>query len=558
MDLHPLALTGILWAGTAIWIFFIILTNRKSHPKALFYLFFVEMWERFSYYGMRGLLTLYMIASMQEGGFGLAQSEAYGIYAAYGAMVYLTPILGGFLAEYVTGYRKAIIWGAVLMTAGHVAMAVENQTVFIVALGLLILGNGFFKPNISSLIGKLYPEGDPRRDSGFTIFYMGINVGAFLTGFTCGTIGQEYGWHYGFGLAGIGMAIGLVMFLIAQAQGVLENQGFQTREAKERKVGGLPAEGLVYIGSFLLLPALYFLIIRNDFVDYMLMVAGGGLVAFMIFHSFSYGKVLRERMWVIVVLLFFTTMFWAFFELAGSALNVFTENNVNKEIPLGFMTLTLKASNFQSFNPLFIILFAPLFSFMWDILGRYNMEPAAPVKFGFGLVLLGAGFLVLQLGTSSVVEGMMPAMFIILLYLLHTLGELALSPVGLSLVTKLSPPRIVGFMMGFWFLSSSIAHQVGKPIAQLTAVPKTAGPEESLEAALEVFTILGWIAIGAGVFLWLLSPLLIKWMHKEAIGHLPPEAEEPPIDHAPAPSFAAQEADPTGIKADEKGIQRDG
>lgn len=507
--MSPYTVTAISWIGVLFWIGIVIAINRKTHPKALFYLFFVEMWERFSYYGMRALLVLYMTAKLVEGGLGHSEKSAYGIYAAYGALVYLTPLLGGLLAEKVVGYRKAIVWGAFLMMMGQFGLMIKNPGIFFAALALLVLGNGFFKPNISSLIGKLYKEGDPARDGGFTIFYMGINVGAFLTGVTCGTVGQLEGWHYGFGLAGVGMALGLIIFYFANKSGVLEDKGYIPESAKDKKLIGISWQALVYIGTFFLIPLVYLLLVNNQIMDIILGIVGIGMIAFILWYSSKHDKVQMQRLWVIVVLLIFTTMFWTFFELAGSALNLFTDKNISKD----FFGVTLATSNFQSFNPLFVFLFAPLYSWLWIKLGKLKVEPAAPIKFGFGLILLGCGFLILVLGKSFVVAGMMPAIFMVLLYLLHTLGELTLSPIGLSLVTKLAPKTLVAFLMGFWFLSSSIAHQAGKFIAYLTAVDETVSVEQSLEIGLNVFGKLGLIGVSAGIFLFLISPILTKWMH---------------------------------------------
>jgi proton-dependent oligopeptide transporter, POT family len=504
----------IAWVAVIAWIAFVIFTNRKVHPKALFVLFMVELWERFSYYGMRALLVLYMVAEVLPGnvksGFGFNDSEAYGIYGAYGALVYLTPIFGGLLADRYLGFRKAIVWGAILMAAGQFTLMIQDQTIFFLGLGLLILGNGFFKPNISSMIGKYYPAGDPRRDGAFTIFYMGINIGAFLTPLTCGTVGQLEGWRYGFMLAGIGMVLGLLIFLWAQKKGYLEDKGHVPEEGETKKFFGIPAKNMIYVGTFFLLPIVWLLVVKNDVVDVLLFSFGAFMVVYMIYLSTKYDKVAKERMWVIVLLLFFTTVFWTFFELAGSAMNPFTERHVDRVL----FGIPFETSNAQSFNPLFIMLFAPVFAWLWIKMSKAKIEPSAPVKFGAGLILLGAGFLVLNLGKGAAINAMVPAMFLVFLYLLHTLGELALSPVGLSLVTKLAPEKIVAFMMGFWFLSSSIAHQAGKHIARLTAVNGTdATPEQSLELALNVFNNLGLFAVGAGLFLFLLSPMIKRWMH---------------------------------------------
>lgn len=525
--MHPAyKLMLIAWVCVAAWVAFVIFTNRKVHPKALFGLFMVELWERFSYYGMRAILVLYMISELSKGGFGYEDAKAYGIYGAYGALVYLTPILGGYFADKMMGFRKAIIWGSLLMAAGQFTLFLDNQTTFFIGLALLVVGNGFFKPNISSMIGKFYKQGDPRRDGAFTIFYMGINIGAFLTPLTCGAIGEIEGWKYGFLTAGIGMLLGYVIFVWIQNQGWLtttvtdNNLDYDTLNVKPvglppESVGstsmfGIPAKIFPYVMTLVMVPVCWGLIVQNDIVDVMLAVVAIGVLGYLLFMASKYPNEQKQRIWVVVLLLLFTTVFWTFFELAGSALNVFTERNVNKN----FMGMDLTTTFFQSVNPLFIMVFAPVFSWLWIKLSNSGKEPAAPYKFAVGLLLLGAGFLFLNLGKASAVEGLVPAFFLIMLYLLHTLGELSLSPVGLSLVTKLAPAQIVGFVMGIWFLSSSIAHQAGKHIAKLTAVDAgTATPVETLAKAMGVFNNIGFFAIGCGVLLLLLGPMISRWMH---------------------------------------------
>jgi POT family proton-dependent oligopeptide transporter len=577
------------WLICAVWIGFVIFVNRKVHPKVLFFLFMVELWERFSYYGMRAILVLYLTGKAVTGGFAISKDAAYGVYAAYGALVYLTPLAGGFLADKLLGFRNAIIWGALLMAGGQFVLATSsgseivsqkayeqkekeakedakkaavaagqdpakaeaeakvpaidtagtpprtgNDLLLFAGLALLVTGNGFFKPNISSLIGRFYEQGDPRRDGAFTIFYMGINIGAFLTPLTCGAVGELEGWHYGFLLAGIGMIAGLLIFLFTVSQGYLEHHGdppapapdpTRTTEqpadpgAEAAAVAPVPSEPtqkpatppvlLVILGSLLFLPIAGALLKWNDAMDYLLGAVGLLAIGYMLFLSFQYQVVERQRMWVIIVLLFFTAVFWSFFELAGSALNIFTRDFVDKSI----LGISLTTTFFQSVNALFIMIFAPVFAWMWVKLAKSGWEPAAPIKFVFGLLLLGAGFLVLIPGKAAATGVMVPAIFLILLYLLHTLGELSLSPVGLSLVTKLAPAKIVGFMMGFWFLSSAIAHQAGKWISRATTIEESAAPEQKMEAALNVFTYCGLFAIGSALLLLVLSPVLKKWMH---------------------------------------------
>lgn len=457
----------IAWLGVAAWVSFVIFSNKKIHPKALFVLFMVELWERFSYYGMRALLILYMTADIIDGGFKFDDAKSYGIYGAYGALVYLTPLIGGYFADKLMGFRKAISMGAILMAIGQFTLFMNNQTTFYLGLALLVVGNGFFKPNISSMVGRFYAEGDKRRDGAFTLFYMGINMGAFLAPLTCGAIGENEGWQYGFLAAGIGMLVGYVVFLWGQKQGIYENIGIgPDEEVKKPVVSFIPNKILPFVATAVMVGLAWILIIQNDFVDKLLTALAVGVIGFLLYQASKMDKVAKQRIWVIVILLMFTTVFWTFFELAGSALSLFTARNINREL----FGLEIKTTFFQSFNPLFIMAFAPIFSWIWIKLSNAGKEPSAPYKFGVGLALLGLGFLVLKFGGASAKGGMLPAMFMVLLYLLHTIGELVLSPVGLSLVTKLSPKQMVGFMFGIWFLSSSIAHQAGKHIAKLTTV----------------------------------------------------------------------------------------
>ena len=455
------------WLGVFLWVGFVIFSNRKIHPAALFTLFMVELWERFSYYGMRALLILYMTANLIDGGFDFSDGKAYGIYGAYGALVYLTPLIGGYFADKLMGFRKAITLGAILMAMGQFTLFMNNQTTFFIGLALLVVGNGFFKPNISSMVGRFYKDGDKRRDGAFTLFYMGINMGAFLAPLTCGAIGENEGWQYGFLVAGIGMLVGYVVFLWGQKKGHFEDIGIKPDvELTKPLLGGIPNKLLPFIVTVVLVAMAWLLIKNNDVVDIVLAILAVGIIGYLLFQASKMEVTAKQRIWVILILLLFTTIFWTFFELAGSALNLFTARNINKNI-LGF---EIRTTFFQSINPLFIMALAPIFSWIWIKMSNSGREPSAPYKFGVGLVLLGFGFLVLTFGQGSAVAGMIPAFFLILLYLLHTIGELVLSPVGLSLVTKLSPKNMVAFMFGIWFLSSSIAHQGGKHIAKLTTV----------------------------------------------------------------------------------------
>jgi proton-dependent oligopeptide transporter, POT family len=540
----------ISWAVVAVWIVLVIYTNRKVHPKVLFALFMVELWERFSYYGNRAFLVLYVTSSVfgDNPGFGLEKTQGNAIYAAYGALVYLTPLLGGFLADRLLGFRRSIIWGAVLMAAGQFTLSASTGSFLLLYTGLasLTVGNGFFKPNISSLVSKYYPPGDARRDGAFTIFYMGINLGAFLAPLTCAAVGELKGWHYGFLLAGSGMVVGLLIFLWTVYSGWLENYADPPAQAKNAKIGSIPLQYVIYAGSLALLPIagslIYFTVVGKPLISFevggeklafglmdCLLAAFGVLaIVFNIWVSFQYEKVERQRIWVIIVLLLFTTIFWTFFELAGSAMNLFTDKNINKSI----VGITVTTSFFQSVNPFFIMVFAPVVSALWIYMARRNLNLPAPYKFTIGLALLGCGFLAINLGRPFVTAGLMPAIFLILLYLLHTLGELVLSPVGLSLVTKLAPAKIVGFMLGFWFLSSAIALQATKTVGNLATIDdKNAPAEETLNLALKVFNNIGLFTLGAALVLLALSPLLTRWMHGVETNTVTAKAEqEPPMN----------------------------
>ncbi len=484
---------------------------KSKHPPGLYILFFAELWERFSFYGMRALLTLYMVKELLY-----ADEKAYGVYGAYGALVYTTPVLGGLIADKLIGHRKAILLGAIIMALGHFTMALNTEFTFYVALSLLIIGNGFFKPNISSLLGKLYRENDPRRDGGFTIFYMGINIGGLLAPLLCGAIGEFYGWHYGFSLAGVGMLAGLLVFRTGEKR--LGNVGMPPHPEKllQRIFLGINRGQLVILCAFLSIPLFAVLVNRNQMMSYLLGVLGLVIFGSLFIIALKKEKVARERIFVILVLSFFSVLFWSFFEQAGSSVTLFTDRNVDRNV-LGW---EIPASLFQSINPAFIILLATFFSGLWVFSGRHGREPSTPLKFSLGIIQLGLGFGVFAAGALFAGENhIVPLAFLLFGYLLQTTGELCLSPVGLSMVTKLSPGEIVGFVMGTWFLSSAFAHHIGGLIAKLTVPSPSLGngvplsSAETLETYSRVFGQIGLVAVGAGLFLLFLVPLLKKWMH---------------------------------------------
>ena len=492
-----------------------------GHPKGLFVCFATEMWERFSYYGMRALLILYLTKHWE-----FTDAASYLIYGAYTSLVYIMPVFGGMLADQILGSKKAVTYGAILLVFGHLGMTVEsNEQIFYLSLALIVSGVGFLKPNISTMVGALYEEGDPRRDSGFTIFYMGINIGAFTATLLCGYLGEEIGWAYGFGAAGIGMLLGLIIFLWGQKY--LEGLAEPPSNKYMTKVNGISYENWAYISGVVMVLVTWFLVQNSQLVGQLL--GGFGVIfigAWLLYALLKCAPEERDRLIVVGILILFSLIFWALFEQAGSSLNILTDRGVDRVI-FGW---EVPASMFQSLNAGFIFTIAPLFALLWISLAKRNMEPSTPIKFSIGIVLVGLGFLALVYGMNSS-EGLQTGViWILLIYLLHTLGELCLSPVGLSSVTKLSPQRIVGFMMGMWFFASAAGNYVASLIAKGTAgdpVLKIAEriyfqvmnlPEDTFTiyqkiGFMDVYTDVGLIAIGCGIFLAIITPLLKKLMH---------------------------------------------
>ncbi|MDX2200530.1 MAG: peptide MFS transporter [Phycisphaerae bacterium] len=499
-----------------------------GHPVGLFVLFFTELWERFSYYGMRALLQLFLVKAWL-----MADKDASTLYGAYNGLVYLTPLFGGMIADRYLGYRNAITFGGLMMAAGQFCMMAHSgwfstkgeQWIFFAGLGLMIIGNGFFKPNISAMVGKLYGFSDARRDGAFTIFYMGINIGAFLAPLICGWIGETWGWHYGFMLAGSGMLLGLVVFQFSSA--ALESHGFSPKpDLLWGKNGGIPLIFVIILGSLLAAPAAAYLVKNNHIVDWAMPIMAIGFVLFVIFEAMRCTPVERGRIFVILVLVIFSVTFWALFEQAGSSINLFTDRNVNRVV----MGKEVPASVFQSVNALMIIVLAPLFSILWVQLRRMNANPSAPLKFALALLQIGLGFYILILGIKAAgpADGAKTALFwLVMMYLLHTTGELCLSPVGLSMVTRLSPPRLVGLMMGIWFLSSAFAHHLGGQIAALTG--KEAGYEK-------VFMMLVYLSTACGVVLLILTPWL-RWLMSEDVDESKPK--DPALVRGAKPATAS-------------------
>ena len=484
-------------------------TDFLGHPKGLFVCFATEMWERFSYYGMRALLILYLTKHWE-----FTDATSYLIYGAYTSLVYIMPVFGGMLADQILGSKKAVTYGAILLVFGHLGMTVEsNEQIFYLSLALIVSGVGFLKPNISTMVGALYEEGDPRRDSGFTIFYMGINIGAFTATLLCGYLGEQVGWAYGFGAAGIGMLFGLIIFLWGQKY--LEGLAEPPSNKYLQKMNGISYESWAYISGIFMVLVTWFLVQNSQLVGQLLGGFGAIFIgAWLLYALFRCAPDERDRLIVVGILILFSLIFWALFEQAGSSLNILTDRGVNRVI-FGW---EVPASMFQSLNAGFIFTIAPLFAMLWIALAKRNMEPSTPIKFSIGIIFVGLGFLALVYGMRSS-EGLQTGVFwIILIYLLHTLGELCLSPVGLSSVTKLSPQRIVGFMMGMWFFASAAGNYVAGLIARATASESSGVSNDVFDLTqkqsfMDVYTDVGLIAIGCGIFLAILTPILKKLMH---------------------------------------------
>ncbi|MET3665576.1 MFS transporter [Caulobacter sp. 1776] len=597
----------------------VLLQLLRDHPRGLLILFFAEMWERFSYYGMRSILIFYLTQH-----FLFDPKTAAAHYGAYISLVYLLPLIGGFVADRYLGTRKAVVFGALLLIAGHMTMAIEGKpatqtltygghtyafvtegrgegrvsklvvgdkpyavsaaksgdfvveglpagaaipavlpkgqyaldvagrdpvylNVLWLALSLIIVGVGYLKPNISTIVGQLYPRGDPRRDPGFTLYYYGINLGSFWASLLCGLLGVTVGWWAGFGLAGLGMLAGFVVFMLGKPllQGKAEPP--DPEHLRQPVLGVVSRETLIYGLSLLGVTATFFLVRRTAAVSGILVAGMVGSLGYVLWFMFARcGKVERERLALALFLIFGAVIFWTLFDQAGSSLNLYAATNVQLDLvaqPVrllgGAVTLatpeqlaaagldrhatfwidtTFNAAQTQGLASGWLLIFAPVFAWLWTWLGARGKDLNPVVKFGLALLQVGAGFFVLQLG-APLADGAFrtPLIFLLLMYLLHTTGELCLSPVGLSQMTKLSPASLVSFVMAVWFMAVSIANTVGGFVAGLTATETVGGqvldPAAALARSLTVFNWIGGVAMGLGLLFLALSPVLKRWSH---------------------------------------------
>jgi POT family proton-dependent oligopeptide transporter len=434
-----------------------------GHPRGLSTLFFTEMWERFSYYGMRALLILFMTAPATAGGLGFDTAVAGAIYGLYTSSVYMSTLPGGWIADRLVGARRAVLYGGILIAAGHFSMAVQSLAFFCLGLTLIILGTGLLKGNVAVIVGQLYSPEDRRRDAGFSIFYMGINLGAFIAPLVCGYLGQRVNWHVGFGAAGVGMTLGVVQYVLgSRSLGDAGLKPAQTLTPSARRLTAILAAALLLVGIALFTGIIP--ITAKQIADAAGVLLIGGAVAFFIwlFASPGWTPIERRRLAAILMLFIAACLFWSQFEQAGSTLNLFGDRATRTSI-FGW---EFPSSYYQALQPLFIISFAPVFAWVWMRLGR--REPSSPTKFSFGLLLVGGGFAVVALAAVFGANGVkVSPMWLVVTYLLHTWGELALSPVGMSAMTKLAPARIGGLIMGVWYMSIAIGNFTGGRISTL-------------------------------------------------------------------------------------------
>ena len=578
-----------------------------GHPKGLYVCFATEMWERFSFYGMKYLLLLYLTKyHLFSDGAGLD------ILGAYAGLVYTTPVIGGLIADRYLGTRRAVLLGAVILSVGHFLMAFEGQqavnysagtvlaealtlktgevlaagtvlaneitiqdtaalNIFYLAIALFVVGVGFLKPNISVIVGQLYPENDPRRDSGFTLFYMGINVGSFIAILLCGWLGETYGWRYGFGLAGVGMVIGLLVFLFGQRY-IKEYTESPCPEWLREKRAGLPHEWWIYLGSLTALPLIWWLVqsepvvhitqnillligviavlaysmihtapwqskrsvillgafvvliglgnvftqnqvivLSEQATEYCLYIAMLALVGFVIYGFVRHRTPEFTRTLVLMVLTLSAIVFWSLIEQSSASMTLYADRVLDREV----MGTTIVASQFPALNPLFIMLLAVPLAFLWPWLDRRGMNPSTPVKFAIGIILSGFGFGALVLGAQFPNEaGKVAIIWMILAYLLHSVGEMCLSPIGLSAVTKLSLPRVVSASMGIWFLATALSETLATRISKWAAIDPSSRHDVTamLATYTELFEFLTWLGVGFGIFILVVSPLLRRGM----------------------------------------------
>lgn len=497
--------------------------NFMGQPIGLAICFMTEMWERFSYYGMRTILVLYLTKYHL-----FSNGKASMIYGAYAGLVYMMPIIGGYMADRYLGSRKAVTYGAILLVAGHGLMAFHGPqsymdgdvvvrdefyiSIFFLALSLIIAGVGFLKANISTIVGSLYGPNDPRRDGGFTIFYMGINVGSLFSTILVGYVGEVYGWNYGFSIAGIGMLFGLVVFLWGQKYLDGRAEPKNPKILKEIAFAGINKEYAIYLFGIVLVLVSWVMMQYQTFVGMLLGVSGFVMIGIILTYGYvTCTKIERERLMVACFLIAVQSVFWALFEQQAASLTILADQQFDRNL-LGW---NMQASQVQMLNPLFIILLAPFLAWLWVVLSKNRMEPSTPAKFSYAMLIIGLGYIIFAWGMGLDNSTSKNIIWLVVIYFSLTLSELLLSPVGLSMVTKLSVTKIVGMVMGTWFLFSALGNYVAGWISSLTGSAEHGVDSAKLDivATMDVYSTIGYISIGVGVFIFILTPLLKKGMH---------------------------------------------
>lgn len=477
-----------------------------KHPRQLYLLFFTEMWERFSFYGMKALLLAYMVLELK-----LGEEKGYAILGAYAALVYTMPVFGGMLADRLLGGQRAVLFGGILMSTGHIVLALPAGWSFFTGLALIICGNGFFKPNISTMVGGLYEDNDPRKDSAFSIFYMGINVGAALGGAVCGWVAHVWSWHAGFGVAGIFMILGTVVFNIGRKS--LGKVGLPPvpERLSEKLAGFIRKDLAVYAATLLTVPVIIALFHRHEVMDAVMLILSVASLCYLLYEAFRMPSAERNKLLAATVLISFSILFWAFYEQNAGALNLFAIRNVDMNV-LGAELPALSVNNF--IPPAWVIVLSSVFAWLWLWLSKRGWEPGTSVKFALSFVFVGVGFLTFFLGTEMAVSGKIPLLMFAAGYFFIICGELCISPIGLSMVTKLSPQHMVGLIMGIWFLASALGEFVSAKIGAMMVVP--AEVVDNAVASLPYYSVIlqqiGYVSIGVGVLLFLFTPVLKKWM----------------------------------------------
>ena len=476
-------------------------------PQSLYILFFAELWERFSYYGLRVLLVLYLTSELK-----LNDASAYGIYGMYFTLANASTVLGGYIADRYFGHLRAIYWGSLIILAGHLILFIPSSFSLTLGLSFVIAGTGFFKANITSFLGQCYYPNDPRRDSGFTIFYMGINLGAFIAPFICGYIGRKYGWHYGFGMSGIGMLIGFIILLCNKVALTKIDQRSDDSKLHQAYFLKFSRYQLIIIGTLLTIPIFSLCLQYHEYMANFLYIFGMGVLLILLDIIFKCQREERKPLLTLMVMLPFFTAFWASFEQAGASINLFIDRHVDRH----FMNYTIETTWFQSLTPLLIIILGPIFSLLWISLRKNRIEPSISIKFVLALTQVGLSFWFLKKGVEEgLAYGTTSMFWILLAYLFRTSGELCIAPVGLSMVTKLAPQRLTSFMMSVLFLSIAFAHFIAQQIAcyfssaqEVNKVAQIHDKIISLNTFGQIFEFLIYFPIIAGTILLAISPFL--------------------------------------------------